>query len=148
MLLLQPDAPLSLYSQDYAQCARTLLQVQPDTEGSLISPLVAAEDVAVYGALCAVATLNRRELKRQVLDNESFKAFLELVPAVRDLVSDFYNGRYKQCLAQLQVRASQHGTSVRSTDLMLNDSSTVIVALVAEVVHVLCSNRTQLALLR
>jgi COP9 signalosome complex subunit 1 len=92
--------------QDYAQCARTLLQVQPDTEGSLISPLVAAEDVAVYGALCAVATLSRRELKRQVLDNESFKAFLELVPAVRDLVSDFYNGRYKQCLAQLQVRMS------------------------------------------
>lgn len=45
--------------------------------------MVAPEDMAVYGGLCALATFSREEMKRRVLDNSSFKNFLDLVPQVR-----------------------------------------------------------------
>lgn len=45
--------------------------------------VLSPEDVAVYGGLCALATLEREELKSRVVDSPAFKAFLELVPTVR-----------------------------------------------------------------
>lgn len=45
--------------------------------------MLSPEDVAVYGGLCALATLEREELKSRVVDSPAFKAFLELVPTVR-----------------------------------------------------------------
>lgn len=44
--------------------------------------MVAPEDIAVYGGLCALATFSREEMKRKVLDNAAFKNFLDLVPQV------------------------------------------------------------------
>lgn len=40
--------------------------------------VIAANDVAVYAALCALATFDRTELKRDVLDSADARAFLEL----------------------------------------------------------------------
>jgi len=48
------------------------------------APLRAAlsQDVATYGALCALASFDRAELKAKVIDNINFRSFLELVPEV------------------------------------------------------------------
>lgn len=55
------------------------------TEGaptSAFAQVVSAEDVATYACLCALATLEREELKARLVDSPAFKGFLELVPAV------------------------------------------------------------------
>lgn len=40
------------------------------------------DDVATYAALCGLATFDRDELKSKIIDNRTFKGFLELVPEV------------------------------------------------------------------
>jgi len=49
-----------------------------------------------------LATFDRVDLKKRVLENTTFKNFLELVPQVRELVSDFYSSRYASCLNYLE----------------------------------------------
>lgn len=64
------------------QAARKFVDVSADL-GSSFDGVVAPEDIAVYGGLCALATFSREEMKRKVLDNTSFKNFLDLVPQVK-----------------------------------------------------------------
>lgn len=58
-------------------------------------------DVAVYGGLCALATMSREELKAKVLDNNDFRNYLELEPHIRRAVSHFVAGDYSRCLSIL-----------------------------------------------
>ncbi|KAL0913127.1 hypothetical protein M5K25_016561 [Dendrobium thyrsiflorum] len=58
--------------------------------GNNYSEVIAPQDVATYGGLCALASFDRTELKNKVIDNISFRNFLELVPEVRELINDFY----------------------------------------------------------
>lgn len=87
---------------NFLDAARQLLHVDfaiPPTEySSLASP----NDIAVYGGLLALATMDRAELQRNVLDNQSFRSFLEHEPLVRKAVSSFVNGRYSNCLSILE----------------------------------------------
>ena len=46
--------------------------------GNLYCDTIAAQDVALYGGMCALATLDRAELKRSVIDNIQFRELLEL----------------------------------------------------------------------
>ncbi|XP_011093171.1 COP9 signalosome complex subunit 1 isoform X2 [Sesamum indicum] len=64
--------------------------------------VIALQDVATYGGLCALATFNRAELKRYVIDNINFRNCLELVPEIRELINDFYSGRYVSCMEYLE----------------------------------------------
>jgi COP9 signalosome complex subunit 1 len=41
------------------------------------------QEVAIYGALCALASFDRSELKTRVIDSIQFREYLELVPEVR-----------------------------------------------------------------
>ena len=50
--------------------------------GSSFSEALAPRDIATMGALCALASLSRPELKRQVVDNLGFREYLEAVPEV------------------------------------------------------------------
>ena len=58
-------------------------------------------DVAIYGGLCALATMSRDELLRKVLEG-SFRTFLELEPHMRQAISLFTNAKYRACLDTLQ----------------------------------------------
>ncbi|OSX79202.1 hypothetical protein BU14_0084s0016 [Porphyra umbilicalis] len=64
-----------------------------------MSDALALEDVAIYGGLCALATFEREEMASQVLASPAFGNYLELVPAVREALTDFHAARYGSSLA-------------------------------------------------
>jgi len=69
--------------------------------GNNYNDVITAQDIGIYGGLTALATFDRAELKKQVIDSVTFKSFLELVPEVRELINDFYSSRYASCLKYL-----------------------------------------------
>ncbi|XP_065659701.1 COP9 signalosome complex subunit 1 isoform X4 [Hydra vulgaris] len=62
------------------------------------SEIISAQDVAIYGGLCALATFDREELHKRVLSSSSFKQFLELQPQLREVLLKFYSSKYATCL--------------------------------------------------
>jgi len=62
------------------------------------SDIMAPNNIAIYGCLCALATYDRRELQTHVIQSSSFKSFLELEPQVRDILFKFNESKYAICL--------------------------------------------------
>ncbi|GKC07774.1 COP9 signalosome complex subunit 1, partial [Tanacetum coccineum] len=89
-----------LEAKKYKLAARKFLDTAPEL-GNNYSEVIAAQDVATYGGLCALASFDRAELKAKVIDNINFRNFLELVPEVRELIHDFYSSHYASCLDYL-----------------------------------------------
>mmetsp|Transcript_5331 Transcript_5331/g.11649 ORF Transcript_5331/g.11649 Transcript_5331/m.11649 type:complete len:465 (+) Transcript_5331:170-1564(+) len=89
-----------LQSRKYKQAARKFVEVNAEL-GSSYSDVLAPQDIATYGALCALATFDRAELQSKVILNLTFKEFLELVPELRELIRDFHASRYASCLRAL-----------------------------------------------
>jgi COP9 signalosome complex subunit 1 len=89
-----------LNAKKYKLAARKFLEVTPEL-GNNYSEVIASQDVATYGGLCALASFDRTELKNKVVDNINFRNFLELVPEVRELIHDFYASHYASCLDYL-----------------------------------------------
>ena len=94
----------------YREAALSFLRVDSSL-GTSFNEVVTANDVAVYGGLCALATMHRTELPQKVLDNASFRAHLELEPHIRRAISFFCGSKFSQCLAVL---------SAHRTDFMLD----------------------------
>lgn len=90
-----------LEAKKYKLAARKFLETGPEL-GNNYSEVIAPQDVATYGGLCALACFDRTELKNKVIDNINFRNFLELVPEVRELINDFYASRYASCLEYLE----------------------------------------------
>ncbi|GJP59065.1 hypothetical protein CLOP_g7143 [Closterium sp. NIES-67] len=90
----------SLEGRKYKAAARKFVGASFDM-GSSYSEVIAPQDVAVYGGLCALASFDRAELKSKLIDSVNFRNFLELVPEVRELIYDFYASRYASCLKYL-----------------------------------------------
>jgi len=85
----------------YKLAAKKFLETSFDINNNF-AEVIAPQDIAVYGGLCALATFDRAELKSKVIDNNPFKNFLELTPDIRELILDFYSSRYASCLTYLQ----------------------------------------------
>jgi COP9 signalosome complex subunit 1 len=81
----------------YREAARAFLQCPP-TLGSSFNDVISANDVAIYGGLCALASMDRQQLKTEVLDNNNFRQFLELEPYMRRAIQYFYTAKYSECL--------------------------------------------------
>ena len=99
----------NLGSSEYRSAAETFLQVNQsfaanESVASINFPkaVLTGNDIAVYGGLCALATMNREELKSTVLESTDFRTFLELEPHIRRAISFFCDGKYSQCLAILE----------------------------------------------
>ncbi|RWR80770.1 COP9 signalosome complex subunit 1 [Cinnamomum micranthum f. kanehirae] len=90
-----------LEAKKYKLAARKFLETGPEL-GNSYTEVIAPQDVATYGGLCALACFDRSELKNKVIDNINFRNFLELVPEVRELINDFYASRYASCLEYLE----------------------------------------------
>jgi COP9 signalosome complex subunit 1 len=61
----------------------TMKNIHPDDV--CFNDVIAPQDIAVYGGLCALATFDRSELASKVIDDVAFKQFLELAPDARVL---------------------------------------------------------------
>ncbi|EKD20537.1 26S proteasome subunit RPN7 [Drepanopeziza brunnea f. sp. 'multigermtubi' MB_m1] len=96
-----------LDAADYYSAARKFLSVEAGM-GSSCSTFISPNDVAVYGGLCALATMDRNELQTKVLENSNFRTYLELEPHIRRAISSFVNGRYTACLEVLEAYRSDY----------------------------------------
>ncbi len=71
------------------------------TDEESYNEVLTPNDVAVYGGLCALASMTREELQTRVLDNNDFRNYLELEPHIRRAISHFVSAKYSQCLSIL-----------------------------------------------
>ncbi|KAI1306578.1 26S proteasome subunit RPN7-domain-containing protein [Xylaria venustula] len=91
-----------LGSGRYAEAARCFLDTGDSAFCQLYNNVASPNDVATYGGLLALASMDRDELQTKVLDNSGFRTYLELEPQIRKAVSMFVNGRYSACLEILE----------------------------------------------
>lgn len=89
-----------LHGAKYRMAARKFLAVGFEL-GTAYNDVIAPQDIAIYGGLCALATFSRSEIKTKVLESANARQFLELVPEIRECVRDFYASKYSSCLAYL-----------------------------------------------
>ena len=92
-----------LGQESYEAAARNFLEVDGSSTSiaTVTDGYLTANDIAVYGGLLALATMDRKQLQTNVLDNSKFRAFLELEPHIRRAIAQFVNGRYAACLSIL-----------------------------------------------
>ncbi|RDW81710.1 COP9 signalosome complex subunit 1 [Aspergillus mulundensis] len=91
-----------LHSGSYIEAANSFMATDPSL-GDTYNEVLSSNDVAVYGGLCALASMDRNELQRRVLDNSSFRNFLELEPHIRRAISFFCNSKFRPCLEILEA---------------------------------------------
>ncbi|KAL2009957.1 hypothetical protein VTN00DRAFT_5764 [Thermoascus crustaceus] len=91
-----------LAAGSYLEAANSFLATDPGL-GDSYNEIITSNDVAVYGGLCALASMDRNELQRRVLDNSSFRNFLELEPHIRRAISFFCNSKFRSCLEILEA---------------------------------------------
>ena len=94
-------------SGDYRDAAMNFLNTDP-TLGETYNDVLTSNDVAVYGGLCALASMSRTELQTKVLENANFRSFLELEPHIRRAISFFCASKYSQCLEILESYRSDY----------------------------------------
>ena len=87
---------------DFAGAARRFASIGSNIVGNF-GDVLAGEDVAMGAVICGIAGLERPELRALVLDSPSFKAVLDLVPPLRDLLEHFLSGRYAEVKAALAL---------------------------------------------
>ncbi|KAI9825430.1 MAG: hypothetical protein M1832_001160 [Thelocarpon impressellum] len=91
-----------LASGNYLDAAVSFLLTDP-TLANTFNQVLTPNDIAVYGGLCALASMDRTELQTRVLDNGSFRNFLELEPHIRRAIGYFCDSKYSQCLHILEA---------------------------------------------
>ncbi|KAL7539557.1 hypothetical protein ACHAWF_006444 [Thalassiosira exigua] len=84
----------------YSDAAQAFASVSLELTNQFHSVL-SAEDLALYGALLGLATLDRDNLHAKVIDGP-FKGRLELVPVMREALRHYSRADYGQCLSLLQ----------------------------------------------
>ncbi|KAH6307433.1 hypothetical protein HBI39_099130 [Parastagonospora nodorum] len=78
------------------------LTAEPAANIAWQKEVISPNDVAVYGGLCALASMDRSDLQDKVLANSEFRNFLELEPHIRRAINLFCNSKYSACLEVLE----------------------------------------------
>ena len=93
------DAAISFLGTD-----PRMLQAKLDdpNDDEAYNEILTPNDVAVYGGLCALASMDRDELQSRVLENSNFRNYLELEPHIRRAISFFVSSKYSACLTILE----------------------------------------------
>ena len=89
---------------NFLACDPRMVQARlddPDDEEAY-NEILTPNDIAVYGGLCALASMNRSELQTKVLENTQFRNYLELEPHIRRAISFFVSSKYSSCLSILE----------------------------------------------
>ncbi|XP_054164018.1 COP9 signalosome complex subunit 1-like [Oppia nitens] len=90
-----------LASKKYKSAAKHFLAANFDHLSAEYGEMVSANNVAIYGGLCALATFDRMELQKNIISNSAFKLFLELEPQLRDAITKFHDSKYASSLSIL-----------------------------------------------
>ena len=90
-----------LDAKEYHVAAHRFLQCETGV-GFKFNTIITPNDIAVYGGLCALATMDRNELQANVLENSSFRTYLELEAHIRRAITFFINSKYTSCLEVLE----------------------------------------------
>lgn len=59
----------------------------PSEMATQYQDVLSAQDIAVYGGLCALASFDRSELRSHVINNVTFRDYMEVNPEVKLAVS-------------------------------------------------------------
>jgi len=86
----------------FKEAATAFAQVRHQDLGATFVDIMSPQDVAVYGVLCALASLERKQVQATMLDSATFRECLNMVPQIRDLAVDFCNCKYGVCLSALE----------------------------------------------
>jgi COP9 signalosome complex subunit 1 len=94
---------------NYEKAASLFLRLGPPEQlGGWIGKLVAPGDIAIYGTLCALASLSRSAIKTQLLRNPVFSAYIEQEPYVRDVIQAYMSSDFKTTLDILSRYSTRH----------------------------------------
>ena len=96
----------SLHTGALPEAARAFISVLPGGSGSSSwgeGEVASPNDVAVYGAILALATMERPALRAEVLESATFRPYLELEPHLRKALSFYVGGKYRACLEILEA---------------------------------------------
>ena len=99
--MMAAEGLANLEQFNYYAAAHSFVKVQAGM-GKSCNAFISPNDVAVYGGLCALATMERHELNSKVLESSSFRTYLELEPHIRQAITFFVNSRYAACLGILE----------------------------------------------
>lgn len=91
---------MALAEGKYSESAKLFTAISTDLTNQF-SNVMSAEDIALYGALLGLASLDRENLHSKVIDGP-FKARLELVPSIRDALRHYSLAEYGSCISILQ----------------------------------------------
>ncbi|KAF8551847.1 hypothetical protein OG21DRAFT_1512235 [Imleria badia] len=94
---------------NYEKAASLFLRLGPPEQlGDWVGKLVAPGDIAIYGTLCALASLSRSAIKSQLLRNPVFSAYIEQEPYVRDVIQAYMSSDFKTTLEILSRYSTRH----------------------------------------
>ncbi|KAI8142778.1 26S proteasome subunit RPN7-domain-containing protein [Fennellomyces sp. T-0311] len=95
-------ALVSLHQYEpFIHVANALMNVSFEMNNTF-NGVLSANDVAIYGTLCALASYSRQDLRTKVMANSAFRSYLELEPQMREMIDSFYNSKYATCLELLE----------------------------------------------
>ncbi|KAL8774676.1 MAG: hypothetical protein Q9209_000615 [Squamulea sp. 1 TL-2023] len=106
-----------LASGNFRESALELIETDPrmaqarlddSSDSEAFNEVMTPNDIAVYGGLCALASMDRDELQKKVLDNSKFRSFLELEPHIRRAITFFASSKYAACLSILESYKSDY----------------------------------------
>lgn len=86
----------------YGDAANAFLHPDSTIPTNTFNDTASPNDIAIYGGLLSLATMDREQLQSRVLDNVAFRAWLEYEPHIRKAITLFINGRYANCLSILE----------------------------------------------
>jgi hypothetical protein len=89
------DALASLAQENFKEAAIKLTNVAYIDEES-ITNIARPRDLAFYVIISALKSMNRADIKSQILSASGFKNLMEMAgsPTTEDVIENFLNGRY------------------------------------------------------
>ncbi|KAJ4490051.1 26S proteasome subunit RPN7-domain-containing protein [Lentinula aciculospora] len=102
-----------LNQSNYERAAYHFLRLSSGTGsggglGDWFGKLVSPGDIAIYGSVCALASLSRSAFKAQVLENLSFGVYIEQEPHVREMIEAYMASNFKGVLETLGKYSTRH----------------------------------------
>ncbi|KAF8915348.1 G protein pathway suppressor 1 [Mucidula mucida] len=106
----------ALGQSGYEKASYALLRLGPTKDlGDWVGKIISPGDIAIYGTLCAMASLSRSAFKAQVIDNPSFGVYIEQEPYLRELIEAYMASKFQTVLEILQRFSTRHYIDVHLT---------------------------------